>query len=315
MEINKKADYLCDLHCHTTRSDGADTPKEFIDNAACRGMKIIAITDHDIAPPETVEVEGREMDIVRYAENKNLILLRGIEISCETDIEDVHLLCFGCDWQDPFFGILEQEVAKSRRESYKRLVELLNADGIWISWEEVLDNNHSPIREDRVQKKMIFELMARKGFADDWAAAKLQVREKPAYQVKREKPDPAAVIKEVHRCGGIVILAHPYLICDNPVLEGRQVTRYQYIEHLIESGLDGIEACYTYDKTSYQGEKSKSEIFRDIKEKYKDRVSILSGGSDYHADHKKGVRDARYIGECGITEEYFYSNEKLRKLI
>ena len=31
-------------------------------------------------------------------------------------------------------------------------------------FEEVLDNGGNPVREDQVQKKMIFELIARKGY-------------------------------------------------------------------------------------------------------------------------------------------------------
>lgn len=44
--------YACDLHTHTTRSDGADTPKEVISRAALKGIRILAITDHDIVPEE-----------------------------------------------------------------------------------------------------------------------------------------------------------------------------------------------------------------------------------------------------------------------
>ncbi|SCP96937.1 PHP domain-containing protein [Anaerobium acetethylicum] len=314
MNKNNIPNFPCDLHGHTIRSDGSDTPREFIDHAVEAGMKIVAITDHDVIPPETIEVDGKEMDIVQYAKEKNLILIRGMEISCETEIEDVHLLCFGCDWKDVFFREFEQDMAKSKIESYKKLVEKLNADGICIFWQEVLEHNGSPVKEERVQKKMIFELMAGKGFSNDWKDAKMLIKSRPEYQVKRKKPDPAVIIKEVHRCGGIVILAHPYLICDNPILKGIRVTRDEYIDCLIEKGLDGIEASYTYDKTSYDGTKSKGELATEIQEKYADRVAVLSGGSDYHADHKKGVRNARYIGECGITEEYFYSNDKLRYL-
>ncbi|SCP98410.1 PHP domain-containing protein [Anaerobium acetethylicum] len=312
---NNIPNYKCDLHGHTTRSDGSDSPKEFIDNAVYSKMKIVGITDHDVLPPETITVNGNEMDIIEYASKNELILLKGIEISCETDVEDVHIVCYGCNWKDPFFGKLEQDVVKSKIESYKKLVDRLNENGIHISWEEVLDNNGTPVKEEQIQKKMIFELMAKRGFVNEWKDAKLLVKNHAEYDIKREKPDPAMVIKEVHRCGGIAILAHPYLICENPIIAGKNITRDEYIDYLIENGIDGIEACYTYDKTSYSGTKSKSEIYAEVIKKYSDRVSILSGGSDYHADHKKGVKDARYIGECGVSESYFFSNDLLNNLI
>ena len=49
------ANYECDLHGHTNRSDGNDSPVEYIRHAVHRGVKILAITDHDIVPPELIE--------------------------------------------------------------------------------------------------------------------------------------------------------------------------------------------------------------------------------------------------------------------
>ena len=39
------ARYPCDMHCHTVRSDGNDTPQELIENAARLGLLAIGITD------------------------------------------------------------------------------------------------------------------------------------------------------------------------------------------------------------------------------------------------------------------------------
>lgn len=78
--------------------------------------------------------------------------------------------------------------------------------------------------------------------------------------MKREKPDAVSVIKEIHKLGGIIILAHPYLISESVSYKGKEMSRQEFIEVLIEAGLDGIEASYTYDKTSYGGTMTKDEI-------------------------------------------------------
>ena len=80
--MDYKPNYLCDLHSHTTRSDGNDTPKEFLDTAAALGMKVVAITDHDVLPPEKIEVGGLMVDVERYAQKKGMKVLKGIEFSC-----------------------------------------------------------------------------------------------------------------------------------------------------------------------------------------------------------------------------------------
>jgi predicted metal-dependent phosphoesterase TrpH len=38
---------VADLHVHTTHSDGSDSPFEVVEQARARGLKAIAITDHD----------------------------------------------------------------------------------------------------------------------------------------------------------------------------------------------------------------------------------------------------------------------------
>lgn len=315
--IDYTPNYPVDLHCHTTRSDGADTPQMLIDHAAELGMKVIAITDHDIRPPENIIID-ESLEIIpieQYALNKGVHIIRGIEISCETTAEDCHLVCFGCDWSDPFFEKLEQDVIHAKVESYHRLTAALTRAGMSLSWEEVLDNNGHPIKEEQIQKKMIFELMARKGYAEDWSKAKLMVKNTPAFQSLRRKPDPLFVISEVHRCGGISIMAHPYLVNDPIFLAEGKISRHDYINRLINWGLDGIEACYTYEKTSYGGKQSGKEIEREIKLQYTDKVPIISGGSDYHADEKKGTRNPRKLGECGLTLDEFKNNPRLYNLI
>ena len=334
-----RASYLVDLHTHSTRSDGADTPQQLIDHAAALGMKVIAITDHDIRPPKEITVEAADVgngalmektvmektdaggsilaDPVDYARSKGLQLLRGIEISCETTAEDCHLVCLGCDWEDPFFNDLERAVVESKIGSYRELVRRLDADGMHMTWEEVLENGGNPVSQEQVQKKMIFELIARKGYQKDWSTAKLMVKNTPSYQILREKPDPVQVIRQVHRCGGIVIMAHPYLVNEPVRLSSGTMDRAAYIDRLIEAGLDGIEACYPYSKTSYGGSMTPEQIEDEVRERYSGRVAIISGGSDYHADFRKGVppAKARIIGECGITLEYFQQNPLLQKVL
>lgn len=313
---NWKANYPVDLHSHSNRSDGADTPQELIDHAAKAGVKILAITDHDIRPPMGITLsDGSIMDAVKYAASKGLVLIRGIEVSCETTAEDCHIVCLGCDWDDPWFDYLEKSVVQSKVQSYRELVRRLAEDGMAITWEEVLDNQGHPVHEDHVQKKMIFELMGKKGFTKDWSEAKLLVKNTPRYHIDREKPDPLDVIRAAHHTGGIAIMAHPYLVNEPVTIPAGTMTRAQYIDRLIAGGLDGIEACYTYAKTSYGGSLTPEEIEAEVREHYTNRVQIISGGSDYHADEKKGAKKVRETGECGISLEYFKNNAVLRSLL
>ena len=109
-------------------------------------------------------------------------------------------------------------------------------------------------------------------------------------------------------------MAHPFLVTEPVTFQGKIITRSVFIEKLIEAGLDGIEASYTYDKTSYFGTMTKDEIKKAVIQYWGDRL-FISGGSDYHADAKKGVKNPRDIGDCGISIEEFMANKRLADML
>lgn len=303
--------YECDLHCHTTRSDGNDTPQELIDRARERGMKVVAITDHDVIPPSTIRTEGKEIDLIAYARKQGLILLPGCEYSTDTYVNDVHIIGYQLDWSAD--GV-QQEMARAKRsksEAYRELCQVLTNKGMPIDFEEeILRYTDSAGKEqirspEEVERKFIFEKMAEKGYAPTWGKAKIMVQSDSLLNVRRKKIAPLDTIDLIHQAGGLAVLAHPYLIDEEvePAGSGK-MSREEYIEKLIEHGLDGIEARYTYNKTSYKGNKTVEEIEREIKDKYSERL-FISGGSDYHAGQKKGVINPREIGEAGISYQEF----------
>jgi hypothetical protein len=102
------------------------------------------------------------------------------------------------------------------------------------------------------------------------------------------------------------VLAHPYLIDENVNSKAfGRISRDAYIEELIKYGLDGIESMYTYDKTSYKGYLTPEEIRKEVEERFRNKVSFFTGGSDYHNDARKGTENPRRIGEAGIPYEMF----------
>jgi len=309
-----RARYPCDLHTHTRRSDGNDTCKELIDYAAEAGVEILALTDHDITAPESIEVDGREVRLIDYACSKGVSLLPGVEFSCDTDVDDAHIIALGCDFEHPFFEHEHQNSIKSKIDGYRELCERLTRNGIAIDWHRdiLLDGERS---ENTVQRKLIFDAIAQKGYVAEWSEAKIMINNSKEYSVKRKKPDPLWIIKCIRETGGISILAHPYLIRGEALWDGKPISRALYIEHLIEAGLDGIEASYPYDKASYDGTQTADEIEDAVRRAYSDRVSFLSGGSDYHNEGRKGSKNPRLLGERGVEKEYFMNNPLLRRLL
>ena len=303
-----KPNYPCDLHCHTTRSDGNDTPGQLIDIASSIGLKAIAITDHDIGPPLTLQENNQTLDIKTFSRFRGLELVLGYEFSCDSHVDDVHIIGYELDWDS---NLVEEAVIQAREskvDAYKELCEVLTKKGMPVYYEDEILNykdsqgSHRTRSPYDVQRKHIFELMAKKGYAPSWDKAKLMVRDDPGLNIGREKISPIGAIGIIKKCGGLAVLAHPYLIdeeVDSRIIG--KMSRDSYINNLIDSGLDGIESCYTYSKTTYKGDKSDEEIKKEIEDKYSGKVKFFTGGSDYHNDGKKGVEKPRSLGEAGIS--------------
>jgi predicted metal-dependent phosphoesterase TrpH len=310
----QKAAFECDMHSHTIYSDGNDTPYELIENAAARGIRVLALTDHDVIPPEEIQLpSGASGNFEAYAAGRGICLLRGIEISCESQIEDVHLVGIGCKWNHPGIVHMAEDVVLSKEEAYTETIRRLNERGYSMTLDEVLTAGEKKVPLSELQKKKIFDVMAQKGYAKDWIYAKLMVRDDPYFSVQRKKPSVLDMIALVHAAGGIAILAHPYLIDETIEWQGETTSRWTLIDAMIAHGLDGMEVRYTYDKTICKDTRPREQIWDEIWERIGGRV-FPSGGSDYHNDAKKGAKNPRELGECGLTMEEFLSTPKLSAL-
>lgn len=78
--------FKCDLHLHTPTSkcfeDKTVTPEQWVDKAIEKGLNCVAVTDHNT---------GEWIDKIKLAaQDKNLIIFPGVEITCDTS--KVHLL-------------------------------------------------------------------------------------------------------------------------------------------------------------------------------------------------------------------------------
>ena len=106
---------------------------------------------------------------------------------------------------------------------------------------------------------------------------------------------------------------NPYLIDETISWQGAETGRWTLLDSLITAGLDGMEVRYTYDKTICKDKRPREEIWNEVRERIADRV-FASGGSDYHNDAKKGAKNPRELGECGLTMEEFLNTPKLAAL-
>src|SRR5215468_6629450 len=119
-----------DLNTHTTASDGTYSPTELVEEAARRDVRFLAVTDHD-------STEGLLEAMAVAESHRPLEILPGIEINCDVEGAEIHILGYLMDWQAPWFQDFCHEQRLERRERVLRMVERLAALGMPIDPEEV----------------------------------------------------------------------------------------------------------------------------------------------------------------------------------
>ena len=260
-----------DLHLHTTVSDGRLTPAQLVPLLAQRGLKVVAITDHDIT-------DGLEPAWQAARAYPQMTILPGVELSTDIPGSEIHILGLGIDYQDARFQAKLEEFRDSRVGRARDMVRRLSELGMPLDWDSVREI----AGEGAIGRPHIAQAMGEKGYVglQKEAFDKYIGRNGPAY-VERDKQPPEDAVRLVTQVGGVPILAHPtYIENLDQVLDG-----------LVAAGLKGMEVHYAeYDSKTIAG-------LADVAARY---GLIPCGGSDYHAF---GTPGERLPGETGPPME------------
>jgi predicted metal-dependent phosphoesterase TrpH len=260
-----------DLHTHSTFSDGVLSPTELIDLAYRRGVRIMALTDHDT-------IEGLPEAFATAARYPDLTLIPGVEISTDIPGSEVHVLGHFIDWQDQEFQRRLQQMRQSRLGRARKMVDKLVALGKPVSWDRV----QSLASEGAIGRPHIARALLEAGHvATVNEAFDLYLnRNGPAY-VQRERLAPAKVVEMITAANGLPTLAHPR------ELDGLE----ELLSQLKTAGLIGMEVYYQ--------DYSPEEVER--LHAVADRFALIPlGGSDYHG---MGGPQEREPGDIPLPDE------------
>lgn len=257
-----------DLHTHSSRSDGTDTPTQLVTNAVSAGLDVIALTDHDTT------VGWEEARVAAAA--TGLVLVPGIEISTLFEGRSVHLL--GYDF-DPEYAPLVDELERlrgGRDDRLPRIIRRLNALGVEISMEDV--RRHSP-GAAVTGRPHVADALVEAGYVADRKAAfdEFLAEGRPGY-IERYAADVFRAVELVTEAGGRAVVAHPWSRGSEEVLTS------DVFEKLASVGLAGIEVDHQ-DHGPAEREQLR-HLARRLNLAY-------TGSSDYHGtgkvDHDLGV--------------------------
>ena len=247
---------FADFHCHSTFSDGRLSPTQLVDLAYRNGVRIFAMTDHDIVDglTEAFEAAGRYRDFT---------LIPGIEMSTDVPGNEVHILGHFIDWHDePFLRRLDL-LQESRLNRAREMVEKLVTLGKPVTWEAV----EAFAGEGAVGRPHIALALMDAGHVStvNEAFDLYLSRNGPAY-VERDRLSPEEVVALLLSVGGIATLAHPRELYASGNLDALLAT-------LKRAGLTGMEVYYQ----DYLP--AEIETLHAIASRFE---LIPLGGSDYH---------------------------------
>lgn len=241
-----------DLHLHTTASDGSWSPEAVVRRASAGGLGGISITDHDT----TVGLaEARPV-----AHGLGMLLIAGCELSSTHEGRDVHVLGYGVDTAAPALRRHEERTRDRRRTRMAEMVTRLDALGMRVSLQSVLDRASD---EGVVARPHLARELVAQGYARDLPDAfDRHIGDgRPGY-VPTALYTPFDVVETIRASGGVSVWAHPPLDLLDVLLDA-----------LVAVGLEGLEAYRP-------GHKPRQS--RRILERARARGLLVSGGSDWH---------------------------------
>lgn len=250
-----------DLHTHSNRSDGTDTPTELVEKAKTAGLDVVAITDHD----STAGWDEAEA----VAERVGITLVKGIEISTMRDGISIHLLGFGFDPTDSALLDELDRILGGRDERLPALLSQLTDHGLPLTVDDVVAQSGSAAASGRPH---VADAMVAAGYvADrDEAFRDWLYDHGPAY-VERYGAPLVEAIDLVRSAGGVTVLAHPW------ARRGRQVLTPDVIAELAAAGLGGLEV----DHNNHS-----AEVRAELREIAAELDLAVTGASDYHGTGK-----------------------------
>jgi 3',5'-nucleoside bisphosphate phosphatase len=252
---------VIDLHTHSTASDGTESPTELVEAAAAVGIDVLGLTDHDT-------VGGWE-GAAAAARRNGVTLVRGIEVSCAVGGVSIHLLGYLTDPDDVALTAELTQARESRSSRLERMVERMAADGIPLTYEQVLAQVSPGATAGRPH---IADALIANGTISHRDEAFVEwLAEGSPYYVAHHAPHPVRAVELVRAAGGVPVIAHPFTRTRSRGADEA------LIEQMYAAGLAGLEA--------YHRDHGPDQVAR--AEAIAERLGLLvTGSSDYHGEGK-----------------------------
>jgi 3',5'-nucleoside bisphosphate phosphatase len=267
-----------DLHVHSCFSDDGEVPPEaLVDRGHGLGLAAMAITDHN-----SVKGVGAAL---RHGDELNVEVIPGIEIDCDYQGLNLHLLGYFIDWTRPEYERLEENILTQEHQAVHLKLDLMKKLGLQVDEASVVRAAQGGI----VSGEIIAEHLLRQpgaehnpllrpylpgGSRDEMPLVNFYwdffAQGGPAH-VPMRFPSLDAAVDLVKSSGGVPILAHPGVNLKD---------RMDMLGPILAAGVAGLEVFSTYHDPEQQN------TFLEIA---RQKSLLVTCGSDFHGKNKPNI--------------------------
>lgn len=272
---------MIDLHTHTNKSDGTDSPRELVNKAISLGIKVLGITDHDTT---TGWIEATQ------AVRGEISLALGSEISCLTeDGLSVHVLGLLFDGGHNEMQVMLEETRDGRLPRMRKMIEKMQVAGIDISMADV--EAARPTGATLGRPHLADALVNNGVIKTRDEAFQGMLNNDSIFYVSHAAPTPVEAVRMIRSAGGVAVIAHPFASLRGQILDASN------FQELATAGLQGIEVDH---RDQNPDERAMLRVIA------KELGLVVTGASDYHGNGKLNS-----LGEYQTSPEQW---EKLESL-
>jgi predicted metal-dependent phosphoesterase TrpH len=297
---------MIDLHTHSSASDGDLQPGELVKTAAGRGIRVMALTDHD-----TISGLGEAETAAREA---GITLIPGVELEINAESPgfsipqlaingEFHLLGLGIRRPTGLFVETLKRLAGARDRRNRQILEKMRDAGIEADYRDIealaggkLGGTGKNSEAGGLSGPVLIGrphfgafLIKRKIVKNQEQAFKRYLGKGRPFYVPKGGLEFAEATDMIHESGGIAVLAHPMSLYVSwgklPAFFGR----------LRELGLDGIEAWHPTAKPG---------ICKRLDELGRSFHLYITAGSDFHGSARPERRLGHTAGDRKIDDVF-----------
>jgi predicted metal-dependent phosphoesterase TrpH len=275
---------LCDLHVHSTCSDGTVSPAEVVLRARDARLAAMALTDHDTFAGVAEALDAGKRHGVR--------VVPGIELSLPHEAT-FHMIGLSVDPGNARIRAVAAALREGRGPRNREIVEKLRALGVDVSIEEV----EAEAGGDVIARPHFARVLLKRRVVGSLQEAFDRFLKKgaPAY-AERMRVGLDEAVAAVRDAGGATVVCHPFTLGHGD----DDAATLAELRALAAAGVDAVEVrC---------GRSTRADIAR-WEGLAKDAGLLPSGGSDFHGDNKPDLRIGTGRGKLRVPLEWLEALE------